>query len=135
MGFALPFFCTFGFIFLILGMCCFILIPCGTAKMSFDAYNFGKNIKAKHSNSGTYVLNKDDDSTKRTVKMINIVHFSLFELLAIIGFIGGVTANSLDMQYIGLALMCSSAFIPSLTCLIMALFTKDFGVFDKSYQS
>lgn len=92
---------------------------------SYDMYDSWKRLRQKMFGSNIYIIDKEEKTTIIKHKIIEIESFVLFYLLISVGFYLMTKTSS----PISVVVACLSSIIPGLIAFIMALFTKDMGIF------
>ena len=126
----LAFFVTFAFIFLVIGFVCFHFFALQVSMASFDAYDCGKKLRNKIINEPVYVMNKEEKTTAIKDKIITTETFILFYLFIGVGFYLLTVINNPVI----IIIMCLSFVVPPFVAFIIALSTKDMGIFAKKTE-
>lgn len=112
-------------VFLGLGFISFLFFALQVCLASYDMYDSGKRLRQKIFNSNVYVMDRKEKTTIIKHKIIEIESFVLFYLLISIGFYLMTKTSS----PISVVVACLSSIIPGLIAFMVALFTKDMGIF------
>lgn len=115
----------FIFIFLILGISCFLFFALMVNIYSYDAYDSGKRLRQKMFGNNIYIMDKEEKVTIIKNKIIAIESYVIFYLLISIGFYLVIKTSS----PISVVVMCFAFIVPELIAFTVALSTKDMGIF------